>query len=112
MSTSHPRVEERRLMLRDNTKAYHENGTEYVNYELEQRVHEAIARHTTLRPQTLAALAAIGVVMDWLETVEPDYEAAWDELDHGVIAEGWGCSFTIPREVVKDAVDIAYRRGA
>ena len=54
-------------LWRDVITAHHDDGTDYINEELERRVFDAISpRYAFLAPNSLAPIAAIRVVLDWL----------------------------------------------
>lgn len=52
--------------VREMTTAYHPDGTDYIDDELEQRVLEAIGRYAFLPKNSLAGIAAIQAVRTWI----------------------------------------------
>ena len=54
--------------IRKAVTSYHEDGTDYINDELERRILRAISpRYADLPENSLAALAAISALVDWIE---------------------------------------------
>ena len=66
--------------------AYHPDGTDYLNHELEQKVLDAVSHLAFMPEGSLLPIAAVRAVVDWIEEhgpVEPDYEAASKILQSG-----------------------------
>ncbi len=51
--------------------AHHPDGTDYIDDRLERSVHRAITRYAVVPENSLAALAAINEVVDWIDKPDP-----------------------------------------
>ena len=61
--------------LRQIITSYHSDGTDYINDDLESAVFAAISpQHVFLNQRSLAPLAAILAVLDWVEANTPNHQ--------------------------------------
>ena len=71
-------------LYRDCWTAYHPDGTDYLNDELEQKVLDAISPYVAMSSRSLAPIAAVRAVVDWIEKHGPVERCEHRRLDeHG-----------------------------
>ena len=82
-------------LYKDTITTHHDNGDDYINEALEEKVRQAIEHYTgPLGKRNLAPIAAINVVREWLVKVEPTASIRWCfTCEHKPYTDGLGYEY-------------------